>query len=157
MISAMYYFKHILYFIFIAFFLVSCKETDDIVPFNFHCLIRVVDEDGSSSFKKNPDETCKIVTNLIEPRNARIVNFVYLKDYDYVDIQVQEHNSNIKEGIANYILEVQYPNEIRLLKDTIKVEYEFEMNQPYIISAFCNGKKSEYMEKDVIAFEVKNE
>lgn len=41
-------------------------------------------------------------------------------------------------------------------KDTIRVEYKFEMNQSYIISAFCNDKEPKYMAEDVIVFEMKN-
>lgn len=97
----MYHSKYILYFISIILFLVSCKETCDTAPFNFHCLIRVVGEDDSSSFKKKPDQIHKIVTNLLEPRNAKIVNFVYLENYDYIDIQVQEYTSNIKMALLS--------------------------------------------------------
>ncbi len=152
----MYYSKCILCFISIIFFLVSCKETCDTTPFNFHCLIRVVGGDDSSSFKKKPDQIYEIVTNLLEPRNAKIVNFVYLENYDCIDIQVQEYIFNIKNGIVNYVLEIQYPNGIRMPKDTIRVEYKFEMNQSYIISAFCNDKEPKYMAEDVIVFEMKN-
>ena len=93
---------------------------------------------------------------MLEPHNAKIVNFVYLENYDCIDIQVQEYTSNIKNGIVNYVLEIQYPNGIRMPKDTIRVEYKFEMNQSHIISAFCNDKEPKYIAEDVIVFEMKN-
>ena len=112
----MYYSKCILCFISIIFFLVSCKETCDTTPFNFHCLIRVVGGDDSSSFKKKPDQIYEIVTNLLEPRNAKIVNFVYLENYVIKECPpIASKSKFISSFVCSHLPQTLYKKETLLL------------------------------------------
>lgn len=152
----MFYCKKILYAIVVICSLVACKDTTDTPPFNFRYMVRLIDEDGSSSLQKNQNRINEITVNLLEPYNAEIVNLVYLESYDYLDIQVQEWSPNIKDDIEDYMIEMQYPKDIRSKKDTLRVRYQFNGTQPYIINAFYNDIEPQYMRTEIIVFELEN-
>lgn len=142
-------------------FLTSCKESTDTPPFVFQCQVKLVNEDGSLPLKENKDKISEITINLIKPtdNNAQIENMFYL-DYDgCLNIQILDRKVTIKNDgnyDQEYRLEIQYPEEIRRRKDTIRVKYRFKDYRPSIIEAFYNDKKPQYMGTDVTYFEVEN-
>lgn len=145
----------------LAVFLTSCKENSDTPPFVFQCQVKLVNEDGSLPLEENKDKISEITINLIKPtdNNAQIKIVFYL-DYDgRFNIQVLDRKATIKNDgnyDQEYRLEIQYPEEIRRRKDTIRVKYRFKDYRPSIIEAFYNDKKPQYMGTDVTYFEVEN-
>ena len=145
----------------LAVFLTSCKESTGTPPFVFRCLVKLVNEDGSLPLEENKDKTSEITINLIKPtdNNAQIENMLYL-DYDgNLNIQILDRKATIKNDgnyDQEYRFEIQYPEEIRRRKDTIRIKYRFKDYRPSIIEAFYNDKKPQYMGTDVTYFEVEN-
>ncbi|MCS2591108.1 hypothetical protein NXX56_07090 [Bacteroides thetaiotaomicron] len=111
--------------------------------------------------EENKDKTSEITINLIKPtdNNAQIENMLYL-DYDgNLNIQILDRKATIKNDgnyDQEYRFEIQYPEEIRRRKDTIRIKYRFKDYRPSIIEAFYNDKKPQYMGTDVTYFEVEN-
>ena len=95
--------------------------------------------------EENKDKTSEITINLIKPtdNNAQIENMLYL-DYDgNLNIQILDRKATIKNDgnyDQEYRFEIQYPEEIRRRKDTIRIKYRFKDYRPSIIEAFYNDK-----------------
>lgn len=145
----------------IVVFLTSCKESTDTPPFVFQCQVKLVNKDGSLPLKKNKDKISEITINLIKPtdNNTQIENMFYLDYDDCLNIQILDRKATIKNDgnyDQEYRLEIQYPEEIRRRKDTIRIKYRFKDYRPSIIEAFYNDKKPQYMGTDVTYFEVEN-
>ena len=141
--------------------LTSCKESADTPPFNFFCKIKLINKDGSSPLKENRDRISEITVSLIKPLNndAKIIDVSYLEYNECLSIQVQEWEATIKNGgdyEQEYSIEIQYPEDIRKGKDTIRIKYRFKDSRPSAIEAFCNDKKPQYMDVDATYFEVEN-
>lgn len=149
------------YFLFITFLLTSCKESTDTPPFSLCFDIKLINEDGSSSLKKNRDLTDEITVILLKPINdaAEITDISYLDYHDCLKIQVIEWGAASKNDgnyEQEYIMEIQYPEEIRNNTDTLKIKVQFKNARPLIIEAFYNDKRPKYVGLDVTSFEIEN-
>ena len=93
--------------------------------------------------QENKDKINQITVNLLSPINkdTQITDISYLTYYNCLNIQVREWEACIKNKgnyEQEYILEIQYPEEIRKEKDTIKIKYQFKNARPSIVEAHYN-------------------
>lgn len=80
--------------------------------------MKLINEDGSSPLQENKDKINQITVNLLSPINkdTQITDISYLTYYNCLNIQVREWEACIKHKgnyEQEYILEIQYPEEIR--------------------------------------------
>ncbi|WP_291596645.1 hypothetical protein [Bacteroides sp.] len=141
----------------LAVLLTSCKESVDTPPFNFFCEVKLINKDGSSPLKENRDKISEITVDLIKPQNndTQIIGVSYIEYYECLRIQI----ADIKNGgnyEREYSIEIQYPENIRKGKDTIRIKYQFKDHRSSVIGAFYNDKKAQYMEADATYFEIEN-
>ena len=141
--------------------LIGCKENTDTPPFIFNCKVKLINEDGSSPLQENKDKINQITVNLLSPINkdTQITDISYLTYYNCLNIQVREWEACIKNKgnyEQEYILEIQYPEEIRKEKDTIKIKYQFKNARPSIVEAHYNDIRATDTSVNDVTFEIEN-
>lgn len=151
----------LLYVLFTLFILIGCKENTDTPPFIFNCKVKLINEDGSSPLQENKDKINQITVNLLSPINkdTQITDISYLTNYNCLNIQVREWEACIKNKgnyEQEYILEIQYPEEIRKEKDTIKIKYQFKNARPSIVEAHYNDIRATDTSVNDVTFEIEN-
>lgn len=150
----------LLSFLFLIFLLNSCKESTDMPPFNFNCNVKIINKDESSPFKEYKDKIREITVKLLSPLNNDInIDMSYNGYYDCLNIQLQEWgavNKNNGSYEREYVMEIQFPEEIRDKKDVIRVRILFEKGYPFLKEAYYNDIKPKYMGLDETFFEIEN-
>lgn len=149
----------LLFCVIASLFFVSCKESTETPPFVFNCDIQLINKDGSSPFSENKDKIKLIAIKVQQPLEAEVASVSYVDHSDYLSIQISEWNvANRNKGHSEqeYIVQIQYPKEIRKETDTLRIKYQFKDYRPSVIEAFYNDEKPQSMKTEATSFKIEN-
>ncbi len=151
----------LLCFFFTMFSLTGCKESTDMPPFTLCLDIKLINENGSLPLKENKDKINDIIINLLNPINtaAKVASISYLDYPNCLRMQIAEWGANLKNNgnyEQEYIMEINYPKEIREKIDVLKIKVQFKDKVPSIVNAYYNNQEAQYIGLDIIYFEIKN-